>query len=243
VAGPSVSAAMRPVPSDRRSPPSLIPALGNSTNRPGTPQPGAEKCDAPLGHESASPVPRGRFVWAPRSSGSSTHRRCGGYTRMAKKRKTPDRDAPAPGVKPIARRKLIADLRELIEATRSGVARAVNSAQGSSTGSTGNGSRRRSSAASGPATARRSLRRCATIVRRLWARLRREEPPTDDPVRPALPGPGVTVDLPHVGSHERIHSTEARSRPAAGHASARVRSVAAASHSPRPFQWPDTTYS
>jgi len=48
---------------------------------------------------------------------------------MAKKRSTPDPGLPAPGSKPIAARKLIADLRELIEAARTGVARAVYSAQ------------------------------------------------------------------------------------------------------------------
>lgn len=48
---------------------------------------------------------------------------------MAKKRGTTDPGLPAPGSKPIAARKLIADLRELIEATRTGVARAVYSAQ------------------------------------------------------------------------------------------------------------------
>lgn len=48
---------------------------------------------------------------------------------MAKKRSTPDPGLPAPGSRPIAARKLIADLCELIEATRTGVARAVYSAQ------------------------------------------------------------------------------------------------------------------
>src|SRR4051794_20445589 len=48
---------------------------------------------------------------------------------MAKKRSTPDPGYPAPGGRPVVPRKLIADLRELIEATRAGVARAVNSAQ------------------------------------------------------------------------------------------------------------------
>src|SRR4051812_36472856 len=48
---------------------------------------------------------------------------------MAKKRGTPDPGLPAPGNKSLAPRKLIADLRELIEAARTGVARAVNSAQ------------------------------------------------------------------------------------------------------------------
>src|SRR5512144_538666 len=48
---------------------------------------------------------------------------------MAKKRPTTDRAAPAdPGGKPAAPRKLLADLRELIESTRAGVAQAVNSA-------------------------------------------------------------------------------------------------------------------
>ncbi|MDB5348921.1 MAG: hypothetical protein JWN86_168 [Planctomycetota bacterium] len=48
---------------------------------------------------------------------------------MAKKRITPAPGLPAPENKPIARRKLISDLRELIEGTRTGVAQAVNSAQ------------------------------------------------------------------------------------------------------------------
>jgi predicted nuclease of restriction endonuclease-like (RecB) superfamily len=48
---------------------------------------------------------------------------------MAKKRSTPGPGLPAAGSKPIAPRKLIADLRELIEATRIEIARAVNSAQ------------------------------------------------------------------------------------------------------------------
>jgi len=48
---------------------------------------------------------------------------------MAKKHPTTDRAAPAdPGGKPAAPRKLLADLRELIESTRAGVAQAVNSA-------------------------------------------------------------------------------------------------------------------
>jgi predicted nuclease of restriction endonuclease-like (RecB) superfamily len=48
---------------------------------------------------------------------------------MAKKRSTPGPGLPTPGSKPIVPQKLIADLRELIEATRAGVARAVYSAQ------------------------------------------------------------------------------------------------------------------
>src|SRR3954452_4632841 len=48
---------------------------------------------------------------------------------MAKKRSTSNRDLPVPRDEPTASRKLIADLRELIEATRAGVAQAVNSAQ------------------------------------------------------------------------------------------------------------------
>jgi predicted nuclease of restriction endonuclease-like (RecB) superfamily len=47
---------------------------------------------------------------------------------MGKKRSTPDPALPAPVSKPIAAGRLIADLRELIEATRTGVAQAVNSA-------------------------------------------------------------------------------------------------------------------
>jgi predicted nuclease of restriction endonuclease-like (RecB) superfamily len=48
---------------------------------------------------------------------------------MAKKRGTSDPGLPTPGGKPVVARRLIADLRELIEATRTQVARAVNSAQ------------------------------------------------------------------------------------------------------------------
>jgi predicted nuclease of restriction endonuclease-like (RecB) superfamily len=48
---------------------------------------------------------------------------------MAKKRNTPDPGLPAPGGEAIAPRKLIADIRDLIEASRVGVARAVYSAQ------------------------------------------------------------------------------------------------------------------
>jgi len=48
---------------------------------------------------------------------------------MAKKRNTPDPGLPAPGSKPIVHRKLIVDLRELIETTRTELARVVNSAQ------------------------------------------------------------------------------------------------------------------
>ncbi len=47
---------------------------------------------------------------------------------MAKKRNTPDPGLPAPGSKPIVPRKLIVDLRELIESTRTELARVVNSA-------------------------------------------------------------------------------------------------------------------
>jgi len=47
---------------------------------------------------------------------------------MAKKRGSPGRRLPARGDRPAAPRKLIADLRGLIEATRAGVAQAVNSA-------------------------------------------------------------------------------------------------------------------
>ena len=47
---------------------------------------------------------------------------------MAKKRSRTDCGLPAPGGKQIAPRKLLDDLRELIEATRAGVAQAVNSA-------------------------------------------------------------------------------------------------------------------
>ena len=47
---------------------------------------------------------------------------------MAKKRSTPDRGLPIPGDMPTTPQKLICDLRELIEATRAGVAQAVNSA-------------------------------------------------------------------------------------------------------------------
>src|SRR3954453_18633383 len=47
---------------------------------------------------------------------------------MAKKRSTLNRGLPVPGAKPTAPRMLIADLRELIEATCAGVAQAVNSA-------------------------------------------------------------------------------------------------------------------
>jgi predicted nuclease of restriction endonuclease-like (RecB) superfamily len=47
---------------------------------------------------------------------------------MAKKRSTPDRGLSVPGDKLTTPRKLITDLRELIEATRAGVAQAVNSA-------------------------------------------------------------------------------------------------------------------
>src|SRR4051794_38876601 len=47
---------------------------------------------------------------------------------MAKKRSIPDHGLSDPGAKPTTPRKLITDLRELIEATRAGVAQAVNSA-------------------------------------------------------------------------------------------------------------------
>jgi hypothetical protein len=48
---------------------------------------------------------------------------------MAKKRSTPDLALPTPAGKPVAAGKLIADIRDLIEASRVGVARAVYSAQ------------------------------------------------------------------------------------------------------------------
>src|SRR3954454_6866230 len=48
---------------------------------------------------------------------------------MAKKRHTTDRALPDPEPRSAAPRKLLADLREMIEAARSGVAQAVNSAQ------------------------------------------------------------------------------------------------------------------
>src|SRR4051812_43429572 len=48
---------------------------------------------------------------------------------MAKKRKTIDRSLPASADRPDTPRELLADLRELIEATRAGVAQAVYSAQ------------------------------------------------------------------------------------------------------------------
>src|SRR4051794_36072243 len=47
---------------------------------------------------------------------------------MAKKRNTPDRGLSVPGDESTTHRKLITDLCELIEATRAGVAQAVNSA-------------------------------------------------------------------------------------------------------------------
>src|SRR3954447_9877256 len=47
---------------------------------------------------------------------------------MAKKRSTHGHGLPGPGDEPASARKLITDLRELIEATRAGVAQAVNSA-------------------------------------------------------------------------------------------------------------------
>ena len=47
---------------------------------------------------------------------------------MAKKRHTTDRALPDPGGKPITPRKLLADLCELIESTRTGIAQTVNAA-------------------------------------------------------------------------------------------------------------------
>ena len=87
--------------------------------------------------------------------------------------------------------KLLADLRELIESARIGIAQAVNSGQVFLYWRVGEriltDVLRSKRATYGEADCRDGV---ATIDRRLWTRLGGEKSPSDDPIRPALSRPG-----------------------------------------------------